>query len=154
MQTKVRWLVFLLCGVTMNNTNQNFLNDSLCQTRSTLVSRNVTVLGRRTSIRLEPEMWAALSDIARREQCSIHDVCSLVFIRKAEKSSLTAAIRVFLLLYFQASSTRDGHLRAGHGNFEAMKKRAQLPEAYRDYFGAGGNIGFGDRNFLRSVSAK
>lgn len=45
--------------------------------RSTLVSRNVTVLGRRTSVRLEPEMWAALRDIAAREKCRIHDICSL-----------------------------------------------------------------------------
>lgn len=30
------------------------------ETKSTLVSRNITVCGRRTSVRLEPEMWLAI----------------------------------------------------------------------------------------------
>lgn len=92
--------------------------------KTTLVSRNITVAGRRTSVRLEPEMWVALREISKREECSIHDICSLISLRKNEKTSLTAAIRVFLMLYFRASSTEDGHDRAGHGNFEYMKQRA------------------------------
>lgn len=94
--------------------------------RTTLVSRNITVMGRRTSIRLEPEMWAALRDIARREQCSIHDLCSIVAYRKKPETSLTAAIRVFLMLYFKAASTDAGHQRAGHGNFDKMASRARV----------------------------
>ena len=86
--------------------------------KGTLVSRNVTVNGRRTSVRLEPEMWNALKDIAGRERCSIHELCSLIDFRKNTDTSLTAAIRVFLMLYFRAASTEDGHLRAGHGNFQ------------------------------------
>lgn len=31
--------------------------------RSTLVSRNVVISGRRTSVRLEPEMWDGLREI-------------------------------------------------------------------------------------------
>ena len=77
--------------------------------KTTLVSRNITVVGRRTSVRLEPEMWVALREISKREECSIHDICSLISLRKNEKTSLTAAIRVFLMLYFRASSTEDGH---------------------------------------------
>lgn len=30
---------------------------------STLVSRNITVCGRRTSVRLEPEMWRSIKDM-------------------------------------------------------------------------------------------
>jgi predicted DNA-binding ribbon-helix-helix protein len=41
---------------------------------STLLSRNITVGGRRTSVRLEPEMWNSLYDIAKRENCTIHDI--------------------------------------------------------------------------------
>lgn len=73
-------------------------------------------------------MWMALSDIAKREKCSIHDICSLVSLRKEENSSLTAAIRVFLMLYYRAACTAEGHMRAGHGSFEAMKGRARIPE--------------------------
>ena len=98
------------------------------QPRTTLVSRNITVMGRRTSVRLEPEMWSALREIAKREQCSIHDICTLISMRKNEKTSLTAAIRVFIMLYFRAATTEEGHQKAGHGNFEFMKKRARIPE--------------------------
>lgn len=95
-------------------------------TKSTLVSKNITILGRRTSVRLEPEMWNALKDISRRETCSIHDICSLINIRKNPLTSLTAAIRVFLMLYYRAASTSEGHGKAGHGNFENMKLRARI----------------------------
>ncbi|MCB9964975.1 MAG: ribbon-helix-helix domain-containing protein [Rhodospirillales bacterium] len=98
-----------------------------CQ-KGSLVSRNVTVLGKRTSVRLEPEMWIALKDIALREGCSIHEICSLIYLRKNTQTSLTAAIRVFLMLYFRASATEEGHSRAGHGSFEIMKKRARMTD--------------------------
>ena len=94
--------------------------------KSTLVSRNITISGRRTSVRLEPEMWSSLKEISKRERCSIHDICSLISLRKNENTSLTAAIRVFLMLYFRASSTEEGHNRAGHGSFEAMQQRAKV----------------------------
>lgn len=96
------------------------------ESRTTLVSRNVTVMGRRTSIRLEPEMWLALREIATREQCRIHDICTIVSVRKKPNTSLTAAIRVFLMLYFRAAATDEGHRKAGHGNFENMIQRARL----------------------------
>lgn len=92
--------------------------------KSSLVSRNITVLGRRTSVRLEPEMWVEIKNISRREECTIHDLCSLISLRKSENTSLTAAIRVFLMLYFRAAATENGHDGAGHGNFEEMKRRA------------------------------
>lgn len=91
---------------------------------STLVSRNITVCSRRTSVRLEPEMWRALKEIAARENCSIHELCSLISFRKNKRTSLTAAIRVFLMLYFRAATTDEGHGRAGHGSFDSMKRRA------------------------------
>lgn len=96
------------------------------QPKTTLISKNITILGRRTSVRLEPEMWNALRDISNRENCSIHDICSLIHIRKNPVTSLTAAIRVFMMLYYRAASTSDGHQKAGHGNFENMKRRAKL----------------------------
>jgi predicted DNA-binding ribbon-helix-helix protein len=95
--------------------------------KTTLISRNIAVMGRRTSIRLEPEMWLALREISTRERCTIHDICTLVSVRKNPRSSLTASIRVFLMLYFRAASTEEGHSRASHGNFESMMQRARIP---------------------------
>lgn len=104
------------------------------QTKSSLVSRNIKVCQRRTSIRLEPEMWSALREVALRENCTIHDICTLVSMRKKDNSSLTAAIRVFIMLYFRAATTEEGHRRAGHGDFESMKARARIPSNMVSYF--------------------
>ncbi len=95
--------------------------------KSSLISRNITINGRRTSVRLEPEMWQSLHEISERERCTIHELCSLIQLKKAKNSSLTAAIRVFLMLYFRASSTAEGHERAGHGDFGHMCRRAGVP---------------------------
>jgi predicted DNA-binding ribbon-helix-helix protein len=46
--------------------------------QSTLVSRNVTIAGHRTSIRLEADMWEALFEICRREGKTVHAICSVV----------------------------------------------------------------------------
>ena len=100
------------------------MSEDIQENRSTLVSRNITVLGKRTSVRLEPEMWKELKGIAKRERCTIHDLCTLISLRKNERTSLTAAIRVFLMLYFRAACTEEGHGKAGHGNFALMKERA------------------------------
>ncbi len=97
--------------------------------RSTLVSRNLNITGHRTSVRLEPEMWAALKDIARREGTTMHNICSLVALRKVPESSLTAAIRVFLMLYYRAAATEAGHAQVGHGCFDVMKRRAKVTGA-------------------------
>ena len=104
-------------------------NKSSTEAKSTLVSKNININGRRTSIRLEPEMWTALHEIAARENCTMHDICGLVHARKSENTSLTAAIRVFIMLYFRAACTERGHEKAGHGNFEYMRARARMKTA-------------------------
>ncbi|MFN0042201.1 MAG: ribbon-helix-helix domain-containing protein [Alphaproteobacteria bacterium] len=68
---------------------------------SALVSRNITVSGRRTSMRLEPAMWDALEDICRRERCRLAELCSAVDSHRGA-SSLTAGVRVFILDYFRS----------------------------------------------------
>lgn len=93
--------------------------------KSGLVSKNIMVNGHRTSIRLEPEMWSALADIAKRECCSIHELSSIVANCKRPSSTLTAAIRVFLMLYYKVASTEEGHSKAGHGDINRMRDRAR-----------------------------
>jgi len=113
----------------MNNesgTHTNTPKSISGENKSTLVSRNITVLGKRTSVRLEPEMWNSLQEIAKREDCKIHDICSLIQLRKNPNTSLTAAIRVFLMLYYRAAATSEGHRKAGHGDFLNMIQRARM----------------------------
>jgi len=81
---------------------------------STLVSGNVTVDGKRTSMRLEPAMWGALREVCAREGKSMNALVTEIDRGRAQ-STLTAAIRVYLLAYFRSAATEDGHRSAGHG---------------------------------------
>ena len=81
---------------------------------SSLVQRNVSVGLRRTTVRLEPAMWDALGEICEREKLSLNDLCGRIAGRRSA-SSLTAAVRVFVMSYFRAAATEDGHIRTGHG---------------------------------------
>lgn len=77
--------------------------------RSTLVSRNVTIGGRRTSLRLEIEIWEAIQEICDREGLSIHELCSLIEPVRMRGTSRTSAIRAFTILYFKiAAETEQG----------------------------------------------
>jgi len=81
---------------------------------SALVSRNVTVNGRRTSLRLEPELWESLEEIAYREGATVNDVVAAIDGRRAD-GGLTSAVRTFVLGYFRNAATERGHANAGHG---------------------------------------
>jgi predicted DNA-binding ribbon-helix-helix protein len=69
---------------------------------SSLISKNIFIdTHHRTSVRLEPDMWDALTEIANRECESIHTLCSRVARSKTDETSLTAAIRVFVMTYYR-----------------------------------------------------
>lgn len=69
-----------------------------------LISKNVRIRNRRTSVRLEPEMWDALREVALLEGCSIHDLCTGVEDLRAPDASFTGALRVFLMEYFRSAA--------------------------------------------------
>ncbi|HEV8680030.1 MAG TPA: ribbon-helix-helix domain-containing protein [Stellaceae bacterium] len=73
------------------------------RTPSSLVIRNIIVGGRRTSVRLEPVMWEALKDIARRQRITVHDLVTNID-RERTASSLTAAIRIHIVDFYRAAS--------------------------------------------------
>ena len=87
---------------------------------SSLESRNVTINGHRTSIRLDPASWTALEEAARRENLSISRLCTLISNTKRNSGSLTAAIRTWITGYYLAASTEEGHALAGHGVGEGL----------------------------------
>jgi predicted DNA-binding ribbon-helix-helix protein len=80
-------------------------------TPSSLVIRNIVVAGHRTSVRLEPVMWDALHDIARRLQVTVHDLVTGID-RERSASSLTAAIRVYIVDYYRAAAVQAGQPEA------------------------------------------
>jgi predicted DNA-binding ribbon-helix-helix protein len=103
--------------------------DSHADRHSALVMRNVSVRGRRTSIRLEPQIWDTLAEICRREFCTPHDVCSYVARRRPPNGSLASSLRVFILDYFRRCATEDGHRSAGHGQGMFMSEQQERRQA-------------------------
>ena len=78
-------------------------------------------------------MWVALKEIAEREHCSVHDICGVIAGRKSDNITLTAAIRIFLVLYYKSASTDEGHKRAGHGSFKKMIARVANKPTVQTY---------------------
>lgn len=118
------------------STNKNYSTDKKPRReKSTLISHNIMVEGKRTSVRLEKEMWMAIKEIARLEKCSIHALCTVVAQRKKPNTSLTAAIRVFIMAYFQAAATTDGHKNAGHGCGPSVAGDLLARHASTPYYG-------------------
>jgi predicted DNA-binding ribbon-helix-helix protein len=74
---------------------------------SSLAIHNIVVGGHRTSVRLEPRMWDALQDISRQRQTTVHDLVTDID-RRRTASSLTAAIRVYIVDFYRAAA-RLGH---------------------------------------------
>jgi len=74
---------------------------------SSLVIHNVVVDRRRTSVRLEPVMWDALRDIAARLRVTTHDLVTEID-RERTTSSLTAAIRVYIVDFYRAAALLVG----------------------------------------------
>ena len=73
---------------------------------SSLVIHNIVVGNHRTSVRLEPVMWDALRDIAHRQRVTVHDLVTNID-RERTASSLTAAIRIYIVDFYRAASMPD-----------------------------------------------
>jgi predicted DNA-binding ribbon-helix-helix protein len=96
----------------------------------------VTVGHRRTSVSLEDHVWDGLTDVCRREAIGIDTLCTAVD-RRRSRSSMSSALRVFLLLYFRtlAEARQDRPDAARHdggGHLEAALDRFRTEEAALD----------------------
>ncbi|CAB4137516.1 Ribbon-helix-helix domain containing protein [uncultured Caudovirales phage] len=89
---------------------------------SRLQNRNVSIGlgGQRSSMRLEPSMWAAAEEICHREGITMADLAGKVDATREGGRDRTVAMRVFILAYFRAAATEEGHKAAGHGSLEVL----------------------------------
>ena len=69
--------------------------------------RTLTVSGRRTRVRLEPEFWQALDEIGRREILSVSDLVTFVRRRDPERP-MTTTLRLFITAYFRSLVEQAG----------------------------------------------
>jgi predicted DNA-binding ribbon-helix-helix protein len=74
---------------------------------TSLAIHNIVVGGHRTSVRLEPVMWDALQDIARRQRVTVHDLVTEID-RRRTTSGLTAAIRVYIVNFYRTEAFHAG----------------------------------------------
>lgn len=108
--------------------------------KSRLQSRNVTVGGHRTSLRLEQDVWDALEEICARETLNVHELCTHIE-KQRDVSSRTASVRAYVLSYFRAAASDTGHIRAGHGTLGQTKissvdgmKKGRTAQDERNYY--------------------
>lgn len=73
-----------------------------------LKKRNIVIGGKRTSVTLEPLVWEILHEIANEQDCTIHDLCTFIHERKGDNSSMSSAIRVFLISYLYINYKKKG----------------------------------------------
>ncbi len=95
---------------------------------SRLINRNVTALRGRTSMRLEPELWEALSEICQRENVTLADLIKDIE-RHGHPGGRTSAVRVHVMKYFREAASEEGHSTAGHGALDALAD--DTPSAWR-----------------------
>ena len=106
-----------------------------------LVNRNITVDGHRTSIRLEPEFWAGLADIAQSEDLTVDQLCTEVDHGSGELSR-TAAIRVFITSYMARRAQRAAGqiarpFKSAAGDVADSKEKSAYPVAAQRFRAAG-----------------
>lgn len=68
-----------------------------------LLTRNVVIDGKRTTIRLESAIWDAVDDLCTREKMSRHDLCSRVEDGR-DGLNRAQAIRAVVVNYFRFSA--------------------------------------------------
>ena len=71
-----------------------------------LRKRSVTIAGHRTSVSLEADFWDALADIADSQKRPVAALISEIDRRSGRESSLSSAIRSFVLAHFRQKSGR------------------------------------------------
>ncbi|WP_342236952.1 ribbon-helix-helix domain-containing protein [Inquilinus sp. OTU3971] len=67
-------------------------------------TRNVTIGGVRSTIRLEEAFWEALEEILKREGLTLNDLVTRISDRQSARGNLSSAVRVFIHSYFYALS--------------------------------------------------
>jgi len=65
-----------------------------------MVTRNVAICGKRTTVRLESAVWAGLDEICLREKLSRHEVCSRID-RQRHGVNRAQAIRAAVVTYYR-----------------------------------------------------
>ena len=92
--------------------------------QSALVGRTIFIGSRRTTIRLDQATWTALYEVVARESIAPRQFYMRIWNWKPKDISFTVAVRQYLMEYFRAAATEDGHTQAGHGSIIVRMRAA------------------------------
>ncbi len=74
---------------------------------NTLKLRKLKIGDRNTSVRLEPQIWRILQEVADQHGCKVNELCEEIYNRKGKDSSFTSAIRAFLISYLHIQTKKE-----------------------------------------------
>jgi predicted DNA-binding ribbon-helix-helix protein len=94
--------------------------------------KNVMLGERRTSVSLEDQVWDGLTEVCRREEISIDELCTRVEGLRIG-SSMSSALRVFLMTYFRMLMEHLEEPMSG-GTPGLADRRAPFPSALEAAF--------------------
>lgn len=69
--------------------------------------RNIRLGSKRTSVRLENEMWAALEGIGEDTGLHLNDICTKIFEHRGKSRNFTSDLRVFIISYYRRQSDKN-----------------------------------------------
>ena len=75
-----------------------------------LIRRVVSVFDRKTTMRLAQNEWIILQNICRQEKIARKELLELIEQKRDKELGLTAAVRLFSLLYMYAKANKSLHL--------------------------------------------
>jgi predicted DNA-binding ribbon-helix-helix protein len=81
---------------------QNFA--MMVQEPTKQIRSNMELFGRRTSFSLEAGVWNALTEMSRKHEQSIDEVCETIISNAEPGVSMASAIRISVLLHFMERS--------------------------------------------------
>ena len=84
--------------------------------KKSLQNYNISLGSRRTTVRLSPQTYKAIENIAEIESCDPREVFEFIARTKENGVPVSTAIRDFAICYFLDAATAEGHSVAGHGS--------------------------------------
>ena len=63
--------------------------------------KNVTINGKRTTVKLETDLWEAVTEICGRTDQSIDGICAIVWRANQESENFTSDLRLFVHHYYR-----------------------------------------------------
>ena len=77
-----------------------------------VLRRNVRIDGRRTTVKMETQMWDALEQICAETDASVDSICSALAAMPQARTNLTSLLRLFILDYFRDRAARTADTKS------------------------------------------